>query len=120
MRNLSTRLAALVVALAALTLIGAPSAQAADPIPVAAIPAPVQHDDCGAEIRDGGGPNDYVGYSWDHWTIKKVTGASASLFWLNDGSGYVVRYDPKPGYYFPEGVVQRVWTFPAFTNEPCI
>jgi hypothetical protein len=90
--------------------------QTPPPIVVTEVTAPVQHDDCGAEVDEAGA---YInGYAWDHWTFGKNTGVSKTLVTLLDGSGYIVRADPRPGYVIAEGV-QTVWRFPAFTDVPC-
>jgi opacity protein-like surface antigen len=109
-----------IAAILALFALGAAApASAADtaaPVVVTSITTPVQHDDCGAEVDETGA---YVnGYAWDHWTFGKNAGVSKSLITLLDGSGYIVRADPRPGYVIADGV-QREWRFPPFTDEPC-
>jgi hypothetical protein len=109
-----------IAAILALFTIGLAAPAAAEDAPPATVvtyvTAPVQHDDCGAEVDETGA---YVnGYAWDHWTFGKNAGVSKSLVTLLDGSGYVVRADPRPGYVIAEGV-QRVWEFPPFTDQPC-
>ena len=116
MRTAFKTIAALTIA-GAVAVLGATSASAADAIVVTSITAPVQHDDCGPELVEGGAPNDYIGYAWDHWTFGKDAGVSKSVFWFADGS-YLVRADPKPGYVI-DPAIQRAWRFPAFTDVPC-